>query len=83
MQWFWQVISLVGALLILGAFVALQRRIWSAEHPWYLWCNLVGAGLLALVGVVERQLGFILLEAVWALISLQSLLKARHRPSTA
>lgn len=74
-----QVASLLGAVLILSAYFALQRRWWSS-HEWpYLWCNLLGAALLTVVAVADRRLGFILLEAVWALVTLQTML-SRLRP---
>lgn len=73
-----QIASLVGAGLILAAYVALQRHRWSSTGKPYLWCNLVGALLLAAVAVADRRAGFIVLESVWAAVSLVSLV--RHRP---
>ncbi|MDH3497221.1 MAG: hypothetical protein OER21_10680 [Gemmatimonadota bacterium] len=75
-----QAISLVGAVLILGAFLALQRGWWSPAQRRYLWANLVGAGLLTGVAVWDRRLGFIVLEATWAAIAGWSLLRRRAGP---
>lgn len=72
---FFQGISLVGAGLVLGAFLALQRHWWTSRSAPYLWANFVGALLLTLVAVVDRRLGFVLLEATWASVSLWSILK--------
>ncbi len=70
-----QVASLVGAALILSAYVALQRRHWSSTGAAYLWFNLVGALLLAAVAVADRRAGFIILEGVWAAVSLVSIVR--------
>ena len=78
MQLFWQIVSLAGAGLILAAFVALQRHWWTSRGAAYLWFNLIGALLLLAVAIADRRAGFIILEAVWAAVSLASLV----HPST-
>lgn len=75
-----QAVSIVGALLILLAFVAVQRRWWRPESLSYLWCNLCGAVLLGIVAVINRSIGFVLLEFVWAAVAFWSLVR-RARPS--
>ena len=73
---FWiQAVSLVGAVLILAAFVALQRGWARSSAAAYLWANFVGSSLLAAVAIVDRRLGFVLLEVVWAAVSLWSLMR--------
>lgn len=75
MQLFLQLASLLGAGLILGAYAALQRRRWSSSSRLYLWCNLLGAALLTIVAAVDRRVGFVVLEAAWAAISLHALVR--------
>jgi hypothetical protein len=68
-----QVIQVVGALVILGAFAANQLGDLPTDSRLYLLLNLVGSVLLAILAVVEGQVGFILLEGVWAIVSAWSL----------
>jgi hypothetical protein len=70
-----QTVSLVGSLLILGAFVGGQLRKLKPSDLSYVLLNLAGSSILAVVAVLERQWGFVLLEGVWALVSLWSTLR--------
>jgi hypothetical protein len=65
-----QVVSVAGALLILLPFTASQLGRLTIQSLAYQGMNLVGSSALTAVAVVERQYGFILLEGVWALMSL-------------
>ncbi|MGH8528539.1 MAG: CBU_0592 family membrane protein [Nevskiales bacterium] len=73
-----QVVSLIGAALILAAFALLQWGRWQAQDWSYLWANTVGAGLLTAVAWLESQWGFLALEGVWALFSAWSLLRKHN-----
>jgi hypothetical protein len=78
-----QVVQIVGALLILAGFAGLQLGKISAVSRTYLWLNLVGAIILAVLAFVEEQWGFLLLEGVWSLVSAWSLIQVlRGRPPT-
>ena len=80
-----QVVQVAGALLILAAFTAAQLGRMDTASRAYLWLNLVGSVILAILAAIERQYGFLLLEAVWALVSawsLVALLRGR-RPAAA
>ena len=65
-----QAFSLAGALLILLPFAASQVGRLSVRTIAYQLPNLVGSATLTTVAVLERQYGFILLEGVWAVMSL-------------
>lgn len=68
--------EVVGAVLILTAFVLAQAgRLQPSSLP-YLVLNLLGSATLAAVAAVDGDTGFLLLESVWAAVSAYSL--ARH-----
>ena len=76
--------QVAGALLILAAFVAGQRGTLSPQSFTYLALNLPGSAILTVVAAVQWDLGFLLLEAVWALVSGWGLIAlARGRGPTA
>ena len=73
-----QIVSVVGALLILLPFAASQLGRMSTTSAPYQLLNLAGSGALAVIAVLERQYGFILLEAVWAVMSVVGLVRNRQ-----
>jgi hypothetical protein len=65
-----QAVSIVGALAILGAFAANQLGWVRPSQLSYAVANLVGAGILTVVAVVDRQVGFVVLQGAWTLVSI-------------
>ncbi len=79
-----QVAQVVGALLILTAYVLGLFGMLDQRSYWYLWLNLVGAGALTVLAWHERQWGFLLLEGVWTLVTAWSLYRrATGAPASA
>lgn len=74
-----QVVSLVGAALILVAYGLNQRGVIGPGDARYDLMNFVGAGLLTWIAVEDRRAGFILVEGTWALMSLVPLVRRRIR----
>jgi hypothetical protein len=70
-----QLVSIVGAIVILGAYLALQRGWLPREGRAYNAMNFVGSVLLTYAAVRNWNLGFVLLEGAWALLSLPGTLR--------
>jgi hypothetical protein len=80
-----QLIQVLGALLILAGFVLAQFRVLDPQSFWYLLVNLVGSAVLTVDAWREAQIGFFLLEFVWAIVSAFGLVQLARgrRPDTA
>lgn len=72
----YQTTSLLGAGLILLAYVANQRGWMGPRDRAYNLLNLGGSLLLLWVALVDWRWGFILLEAAWAAISIPPLFRS-------
>ncbi len=76
------ILQLVGAILILTAFVGSMRGAMSPRSLVYLSLNLAGTVTLSAVALAAEDWGFLLLNGVWAIISTSSLINlARGRPT--
>lgn len=73
-----QIVSVVGALLVLIPFGATQLGKMQQTSLAYQLMNLVGAAGLTAVAIVERQYGFILLEGTWSIASVIGLARLRN-----
>jgi len=75
-----QIMSMVGALMVLSAYALIQSGIWRELDPGYLALNIVGSLLLGIVAIVDQRMGFIFLEFAWAglgLVGVARAIKAR------
>ena len=76
-----QAIQVVGAVLVLAAFVGAQANRLTPSSVAYLVMNLVGSIGLLLSALVDTDVGFILLESVWALAAAYGLIRRRQEPA--
>ena len=76
-----QVISMLGALMVLSAYGLIQGGVWRELNAGYLALNIVGSLLLGIVAIMDQRVGFIFLEFAWAglgLVGVARAVKARH-----
>ena len=71
-----QVISVVGALMVLFAYGLIQAGTWRELDAGYLALNIVGSLLLGIVALEDRRVGFVLLEFAWAGIAMVGVARA-------
>lgn len=71
-----QLVQMVGAVLVVSAYVAASKSRLRFDSIPFLAMNAVGAGILTVVAAVNRDYGFLLLEAVWTWVSTRGLRRA-------
>jgi len=72
--------QLIGAALNMGAFGMLHFGIAAAGALRYLVPNLIGSIVLVVTAWLDRQWGFLALEAAWVLVLVHAM--AARRPAT-
>jgi len=77
MNIFYQIISLIGAAMILAAYIGLQIGRFDRHNRFFNVLNFVGSALLAWVAIIDWRVGFIVLETAWALLSIPGMLRRR------
>lgn len=64
-----QVVQIIGAVLVLVAFLLAQLDVLDARSYRYLVPNAVGSTAMAVTAVLTGDWGFVFLEGVWAVVS--------------
>ena len=77
----YQIISFIGAILILAAFGALQLNRLATDTITFQVLNLFGGIFLCITAMALRQYGFILVEGLWAVLSVVGLWRVFTRRS--
>ena len=78
-----QAVQLLGALLIVGAYVAYTKGRLRLDSVQFLGLNMVGAGILAVIAFLDDLYGFLLLEFVWTWVSARGFRRALKSRQTA
>ncbi len=69
------IFGILGASLILLAFLLEQTNVWKNDDLIYDFVNFVGSGLLVVYGVLISGWPFVVLNSIWALFSLKDVIK--------
>jgi len=80
---FYQLLSLLGAFLVLLAYLAVGRGWLALRDRTYNLLNLLGGLLLFWVAAVDRRAGFMVLELTWALAAVPPLIRPKGEKSRA
>lgn len=78
-----QLLSVIGALMVLAAYGLIQSGVWRELDGGYLAFNIVGSLLLGVVAIVDQRAGFIFLEFAWAGLGLIGVVRAIRSRKTA
>lgn len=65
------IIGIIGASLVLLAFIMNQIKKWKNDDLIYDLVNFLGAGILIVYGFLIKGYPFVILNTVWALFSLK------------
>ena len=68
-------LGFIGVAMILLAYILNVTNKVSINDNSFILLNLIGAGIACLASILLNYVPFIILEGVWALISLMSLVK--------
>ncbi len=74
-----QVLSFAGALLILIAYAGHQLGLVNPRSAAYNILNAAGSAILGYIAFKPFQLGFVVLECTWVLISIWALFQHRRQ----
>ena len=78
-----QIASFAGAMMILTAYAGHQMKWMRAPSLAYNLLNAIGSAILAYIALRPFQLGFVVLEGTWAVVSLLALARSRRHESSA
>ena len=74
---FYQLLSLVGAAVILTAYIGLQVGRFTQKDRLFNAMNFLGSAMLTWVALEDWRIGFIVLEGAWALLSIPGMFRRR------
>jgi hypothetical protein len=76
-----QAVSFAGAMMILVAYVGHQMKWMNPRKLVYNLLNVIGSAILAYIAFHPFQVGFVVLESTWALISLYAMFRPAAQES--
>ena len=82
-NWSTQIISLIGAFIVLSAYIGhqLKWKIFDPDEYLYNIFNSIASMLLVYVAFRPFQAGFIIMEGVWGIVSIYTLIRVYKNKS--
>jgi hypothetical protein len=69
------ILATIGVVILLvGFFLNLNKKI-ESDSKFYIWCNIIGAGLNCYASYLISFYPFVVLEAIWTGVAFISLFK--------
>ena len=75
---FSEILSYVGMILILSAFLLETRNLLNSKDRSYLLLMAAGSGLLAIRALLIYEWAFLVLEVIWCLAAIMAIVKYRR-----
>ena len=75
---FSEILSYIGMILILGAFLLETRNVLGSKDRIYLILMAAGSGLLAIRALLIYEWAFLVLEVIWCLAAIMAIVKYRR-----
>ena len=72
---FSEILSYVGMILILSAFLLETRNLLNSKDRTYLLLMAAGSGLLAIRALLIYEWAFLVLEVIWCLAAIMAIVK--------
>lgn len=72
-----QAFSFLGAMMIIVAYIGHQLKWMDSDKAAYNILNIIGSAILAYIAFRPFQLGFVVLEGTWVLVSIYALTRGR------
>lgn len=78
-----QIVQIIGAVLVLVAFLLAQFDVLDPGSYRYLIPNAVGSTAMAITAIITGDWGFVFLEGVWAIVSYVGIVNRIRRTTPA
>ena len=75
---FSEILSYIGMILILCAFLLETRNVLNSKDRSYLILMAIGSGLLAIRALLIYEWAFLVLEIIWCLAAIMAIVKYRR-----
>ncbi len=70
-----QAFSFLGALLVLIGYIGHQMKWMDSRKFAYNFLNAAGSGILAYIAFSPFQVGFVVMEVTWVLVSIYAMVR--------